>query len=62
MEMGASAVLVNTAIAEAQDPVLMAEAFKNGVIAGRQGYRAGRIPKQRHASPSSPTGNIVGSD
>jgi len=62
MEMGASAVLVNTAIAEAQDPSLMAEAFKNGVIAGRQGYQAGRIPKKRHASSSSPTENIVGSD
>tara|TARA_B100000029_G_C17531704_1_gene943490 strand:+ start:526 stop:1302 length:777 start_codon:yes stop_codon:yes gene_type:complete len=60
MEMGASAVLVNTAIAQANDPSLMAEAFKNGVKAGRQSYMAGRIPKNRHASPSSPTVNLIG--
>ena len=60
MEMGASAVLVNTAIAQANNPSLMAEAFKNGVNAGRQSYMAGRIPKNRHASPSSPTDNIIG--
>ena len=61
MEMGASAVLVNTAIAQAENPSLMAEAFRNGVKAGRQSYMAGRIPRNRHASPSSPTDNIIDS-
>ena len=60
MEMGASAVLVNTAIAQANNPSLMAKAFKNGVNAGRQAYMPGRIPKNRQASPSSPTDNIIG--
>jgi thiazole synthase len=55
MEMGADAVLVNTAIALAKDPVLMAEAIKEGVDAGRKAYVAGRIPKRSEASPSSPT-------
>ncbi len=54
MEMGASAVLVNTAIAAAQDPVLMAEAFKKGVEAGRQAYLAGKAAESHTASASSP--------
>ncbi len=58
MEMGASAVLVNTAIAQAKDPVLMAEAFKLGVQAGRKAFLAGRIPKKAYASPSSPTEGV----
>ncbi len=53
LEMGADAVLVNTAIAQAQDPGLMGEAFKLGVEAGRKAYLAGRIPVAE-ASPSSP--------
>ena len=57
-EMGADAVLVNTAIAQAQDPVLMAQAFKGGVKAGRDAYVAGRIPRQPHASASSPTEDV----
>ena len=57
-ELGADAVLVNSAIAQAQDPVLMAQAFKNGVTAGRDGYTAGRIPRQAYASASSPTQDI----
>ena len=54
MELGASAVLVNTAIAKAQDPVAMATAMKLAVAAGRLGHRAGRIPRRSEAEPSSP--------
>jgi thiazole synthase len=54
METGADAVLVNTAIAKAQDPILMAKGFKKGVKAGRLGHLAGRIPKKVYASDSSP--------
>jgi thiazole synthase len=54
MEVGADAVLINTAIALARDPVQMAEAMKRAVQAGRLGYLAGRMPKRTHASPSSP--------
>ncbi len=59
MEMGAHAVLVNTAIAEAESPVQMAAAFRKAVEAGREGYLAGRMPVRAHASPSSPTGGVV---
>jgi thiazole synthase len=55
METGADAVLVNTAIAMARDPVLMAESIKLGVEGGRKAYLAGRIPRRSDASPSSPT-------
>ena len=58
MEMGADAVLVNTAIALAQDPATMAEAIRDGVGAGRKAYRAGRIPKKAYASASSPQEEI----
>jgi thiazole synthase len=58
MELGADAVLVNTAIALAQDPALMAEAIKAGVEAGRKAFLAGRIPRRAQASPSSPTEGI----
>ena len=58
MEMGADAVLVNTAIAQAQDPALMAEAFKQGVEAGRKAYLAGRIPARSYAAASSPTTDV----
>jgi thiazole synthase len=54
LEMGADAVLVNTAIAQAKDPVAMAEGFKLGVQAGRRAYIAGRIPRKAYASASSP--------
>jgi thiazole synthase len=60
MELGADAVLVNTAIAKAEDPIAMARAMKLGVEAGRLAYRAGRIPKRDVASPSSPTTGLVG--
>jgi thiazole synthase len=58
MEMGADAVLVNTAIAQAKDPVLMAQAFKQGVEAGRKAFLAGRIPRKPYASASSPSADI----
>jgi thiazole synthase len=58
MELGADAVLVNTAIALAQDPELMAEAMKEGVEAGRKAFIAGRIPRRAQASPSSPTEGV----
>ena len=58
LEMGASAVLVNTAIAQAQNPAQMAEAFKFGVEAGRNAYLAGRIPTRAYASASSPTDEV----
>ena len=54
MELGADAVLMNTGIAGARDPVLMAVAMKEAVRAGRRAYRAGRIPRRSYASASSP--------
>ena len=58
LEMGADAVLVNTAIAQAEDPALMAESFRLGVQAGRKAYLAGRIPVRPHAAASSPTVDV----
>src|SRR5512145_2817226 len=60
MEMGAVAVLMNTAIAEAKDPVLMAEAMKAGIEAGRKAFLAGRIPMKLHAAASSPMTGLIG--
>ena len=54
MEMGCDGVLMNTAIAAAQNPVLMASAMKKGIEAGREAYVAGRMPRKRYASASSP--------
>jgi len=54
MELGCDAVLLNTAIAGAKDPIAMAEAMKFGVLAGRLAYKAGRIPKKLYATASSP--------
>lgn len=59
LEIGASAVLVNTAIAQAKDPVRMAAAFRLGVEAGRQAYLAGRIPRKELAEASSPTEGVA---
>jgi thiazole synthase len=59
MELGADGVLMNTAIAEAQDAVLMAEAMKLAVEAGRAAWLAGRIPKKLYASASSPVAGVV---
>jgi thiazole synthase len=59
MELGADGVLMNTAIAEAQDAVLMAEAMRDAVIAGRKAFLAGRIAKKLYASASSPLAGVV---
>jgi thiazole synthase len=59
MELGADAVLMNTGIANAQAPVLMAEAMRHGVLAGRQAYLAGRMPKKLYATASSPLEGVV---
>jgi thiazole synthase len=62
MELGCDGVLMNTAIAGAQDPVLMAGAMKKAVEAGREAFRAGRMPKKFYtASPSSPMSGLIGS-
>ncbi len=60
MELGAAAILMNTAIAGAQDPVLMAEAMRDGVTAGRKAFLAGRIPMRLHAAASSPMTGLIG--
>jgi thiazole synthase len=60
MEIGADGVLMNTAIAGAQDPVAMAEAMKHAVIAGRLAHLAGRIPRRMYATASSPVEGMVG--
>jgi thiazole synthase len=59
MELGCDAVLMNTAIAGAGDPILMASAMKHAVIAGRQGYLAGRMPRRMYASASSPLSGLI---
>jgi thiazole synthase len=60
MELGCDGVLMNTAIAGAQNPVLMASAMKKAVEAGREAFRAGRMPRKLYtASPSSPTGGMI---
>ncbi|HEX8009440.1 MAG TPA: thiazole synthase [Casimicrobiaceae bacterium] len=61
MELGCAGVLMNTAIALAQDPILMAGAMKKAVEAGREAFRAGRMPRKFYAaSPSSPTAGLIG--
>ena len=59
MELGCDAVLMNTAIAGARDPIRMARAMKHAVIAGREGYLAGRMPKRLYADPSSPLAGLI---
>jgi thiazole synthase len=60
MELGCDAVLMNTAIAQARDPILMAQAMRKGVEAGREAWRAGRMPKKLYsATPSSPTTGLI---
>jgi thiazole synthase len=59
MELGCDAVLMNTAIAEAKNPVMMAAAMKHAVEAGRLAYLAGRMPKKRYADPSSPLAGLI---
>lgn len=60
MELGCDAVLLNTAVAQAQDPVMMAEAMKKGIEAGRLAKLAGRIPKSYYAAASSPVEGKIG--
>ncbi|MBS1816600.1 MAG: thiazole synthase [Acidobacteria bacterium] len=60
MELGADGVLMNTAIAGAQNPVAMAEAMKHAVLAGRLAFTSGRIPKKAYATASSPVEGLVG--
>ena len=59
MELGADAVLMNTGIAEAQDPILMAQAMRHAVVAGRQAYLAGRMQRKLYAAASSPLEGVV---
>jgi thiazole synthase len=59
LELGCDGVLMNTAIAEAKEPVLMARAMKAAVEAGRLSYLAGRMPKRRYADPSSPLAGLI---
>jgi thiazole synthase len=59
MEVGCDAVLMNTAIAEARDPIRMAVAMKHAVIAGREAYLAGRMAKRSYADPSSPLSGLI---
>ena len=56
---GCDGVLGNTAIAEAKNPVLMAESMKHAVIAGRKAFKAGRMQKRKYASASSPQDNLI---
>ena len=60
MELGCDGVLMNTAIAGAKDPVLMAHAMKLAIQAGRAAFKAGRIPRKRYASASSPIDGTIG--
>jgi thiazole synthase len=59
MELGCDGVLMNTAIALAKDPIRMAGAMKHAVIAGREAYLAGRMPRRLYADPSSPLGGLI---
>ena len=59
MELGCDGVLMNTAIAEAKDPLLMADAMREAVSAGRKAFRAGRMPRRLYASPSSPVIGLI---
>ena len=59
MELGADGVLLNTGIAHAKDPVKMATAMKHALEAGRLAYQAGRIPKKRYATASSPFEGVI---
>ena len=59
MELGCDGVLMNTAIAEAKDPVKMARAMKHAVEAGRLAYLSGRMPKKMYADPSSPLAGLI---
>jgi thiazole synthase len=59
MELGCDGVLMNTAIAGARDPILMASAMRKAIEAGREAFLAGRIPRKRFANASSPTSGLI---
>jgi thiazole synthase len=59
MELGCTAVLMNTGIAKAQKPVLMAQAMREAISAGRKAFRAGRMPVHSYANASSPTAGLI---
>ena len=59
MEMGCDGVLINSAIANAKNPIKMASAFKNAVISGRDSYLAGRMKKKFFATPTSPIDGLI---
>jgi len=59
MELGADGVLLNTGVAHAKDPVKMAQAMKLALESGRLAYQAGRIPKKRYATASSPFEGVI---
>jgi thiazole synthase len=59
MELGCDGVLMNTAIAAARDPVLMASAMRKAIEAGREAFLAGRMPRRRYASASSPIDGVI---
>src|SRR4051812_49367972 len=59
MELGCQGVLMNTAVAEARNPILMAEAMREAISAGRKAFLAGRIPRKLHGSASSPTQGLI---
>ena len=59
MELGCDGILMNTAIAEAKDPIRMATAMKHAVIAGREAYLAGRMGRKMYADPSSPLAGLI---
>ena len=59
MELGCDGVLMNTAIAEAKEPIRMARAMKHAVMAGRDAYLAGRMPRRMYADPSSPLAGLI---
>jgi thiazole synthase len=61
MELGADGVLLNTGVAHAKDPVKMAIAMRHALEAGRLAYQAGRIPKKRYATASSPFQGVISS-
>ena len=60
LEIGCDAILLNTAIAKARDPIKMAAAMKHGVMAGRLAFEGGRIPRKLYADASSPKTGMVG--
>ena len=59
MELGCDGILLNTAVAKARDPILMASAMRKAIEAGREAFNSGRIPKKLYATASSPTDGLI---